>query len=693
MRERGSSAQQPLRREFPPLPPPAEGRAVKSFPKPKESVPPPRIDVTGDTFLADASLVPEAPASEAEKKRTEGRGSKQEIAPTEPEATREQERKGPIFEAASNVPGKRGPAGVAVNPETGTFIFVAGDNAEPNTVEGVIDSALERLEEGAPQQDARSYAHGEVTRARASEIETRLMSAAARGAEDTAVREHAHKLARGDKTSNIDVPPFVVGQIFNEEITPMEFYGSRDAEEQIGTLVNKGTAGLDEMERESAKKFSDAQEKYRTVHAEVKQWLGGDPLARWPTKTDLEADTSLNQDQRDIIAAVFEAQDAYSGVAPEHAQLANNLEVAKILTRKLEETRQRRLTETDEEFEETYRELKNDPELAKLAAENLPVLLKRLRESVVLSPETSGQHAVPELNPAAKEHVEEAAKILNGLFDDFRAAKDDAARDRVLNNINIARGSDRLKQLMGDPKSKLALYQKIGKKFPASDRTLEVMFRSESKAVSGDPEKAERLVEPALNEEESKTANDLTYEMKRAMENPMSLLKEPRFTSLSREGRFVVVSRLKNLGVVKPEQATELLQARRLMLRGKPGEALTVFKVGRDGSVTKVDTGARAGTSSEEFDIGKSGLETTKRKVSQRANAAVDIGVKVGDQIVIVPSSSEEYVMGQLERAGTERIEQVLAELKGDPNRSAKVNSDRLKNTTKRPHLVLRIPE
>lgn len=701
MTEKGGSTKRPLRRESPVPPVPPERAVPKDYVPP----PPPRIDVTGQTYLADSSLkeidVAEQPAeSDVERKRTSRPGAKPEIAPTAPETVREQEPKGPVFEAASNVAGKRGKAGLDVNPDSGTFIFVAGENAEPTAVEGIVDSALERLKESSgPEQKAVSLAHGETSRARASSIDTRLMSAASRGALDAVVRENAHKLARGDKASAIEVPPFVVGQVFNEEITPQEFYGDDKSKAElkavIGELVNKGTRGLEEQERASTQNVEDAKTKYDAIRAEVKNWLGGDPLIKWPTKSDLDGDESLNPEQRAYISKVYEAQEALTAVGPEHQQLMNNMEVAKILARKLEETRQARLTQTDEQFEETYRELKNDPELAKLATETLPILLERLKVEIMLTPETAKNFSAPELSPEAAAAVKGSAEKLNSFFKKIRDPKTATERNAATQAAMTFLNSPSVQRLLESPAERLALYQALS--YPP-ETNLELLLRSFESAAPKDPEKADRLIEPSLSEGESKTADDLTYEMKRAEENPMALLKDPRFTGLSREGRFVVVQRLKNLGVIESKQATELLQARRLMLRGKPGEALTVLKVGRDGKVTKVDTGAKAGKTSEDLEVNQEDkeaqriLSTTKRTVSQQANAAVDIGVQAGDQIVIVPSSAEEFVLGQQERVGTEGIEKILAELKGDPNRSAKTNSERLKNTSERPHLVLRIP-
>lgn len=681
---------------------PERTQAAKVFKKPSADVPPPKIDVKGHTFLAEDSLkldiniaAPEKQSSE--EKLTVRPGSKNEIAPAQPEEAREQEPKGPVFEFGTNVPGKRGKAGVDVNADTGTFIFVAGENADPTAVEGIIDSAMERLGEGAgQQQEAVGMAHGERSRDRASSIDTQLMSAASRGALDAVVRENAHKLARGDKASAIEVPPFVVGQVFNEEIAAKEFYGNiPQTEDAIGTMVDKGTKGLEEQKRVSTQAVEDAKNRYDTVRTQVQEWLGGDPLIKWPKKSDLDEDQSLNPEQRAIISKVFDAQEALTAIGPEHAQLMNNLEVAKILARKLEETRQRRLTETDEEFEQTYRALKNDPELAALATENLPVLLKRLKQEITLTPETAKNFGVPELSPEAAAAVKDSAEKLNAFFKKIREPKTQIEKNAAAQAAMTYLNSPPVQRLMDSPAERLALYQQLSN--PA-DGNVELRLRDFVSAVPKDPEKADRLAEPSLSEAESKTADDLTYEMKRHAENPMALIKDPRFTSMSREGRFVVVERLKNLGVVKPKQATELLQARRLMLRGKPGEALTVLKVGRDGKVTKVETGAKAGSSSEDLDINQEDkeaqrvLSTTKRTVSQQANAAVDIGVQAGDQIVIIPSSAEDFVMGQQERVGTEGIEKILAELRGDPNRSAKTNSERIKNTTERPHLVLRIP-
>ncbi|MEK7073264.1 MAG: hypothetical protein AAB974_02380 [Patescibacteria group bacterium] len=702
MMEKGGSTKRPLRRESPVPPPPPESAVSKSFSKPPDYVPPaPRIDVTGQTFLADSSLkeidVAEQPVeSDVERKRTSRPGSTPENAPP-PETAREQEPKGPIFEAASNVAGKRGKAGLDVNPDTGTFIFVAGENAEPTAVEGIIDSALERMKESSGQQErAVSMAHGETSRDRASSIDTRLMSAASRGALDAVVRENAHKLARGDKASAIEVPPFVVGQVFNEEITAQEFYGdTRNTEDVIGTLVDKGTRGLEEQERASTQAVEDAKTKYDAIRAEVKNWLGGDPLIKWPTKSDLDDDESLSPEQKGYIGKVYNAQEALTAVGPTHKQLMNNMEIAKILARKLEETRQARLTQTDEQFEETYRELKNDPELAKLATENLPILLKRLREDIPLTTETAKDFAAPDLSPEAADAVKGSADKLNAFFKKIREPKTDTEKNAAAQAALTFLNSPSVQRLMDSPAERLALFQQLS--YPP-DANMELLLRSVEKATPKDPEKAQRLIEPSLSETEGKIADDLTYEMKRVAENPMALLKDPRFTSMSREGRFVVVQRLKNLSIVKPNQATELLQARRLMLRGKPGEALTVLKVGRDGKVTKIETGAKAGKSSEDLEVNQEDkeaqrvLSTTKRTVSQQANAAVDIGVQVGDQIIVIPSSAEEFVMGQQERVGTEGIEKILAELKGDPNRSAKANSERIKNTTERPHLVLRIP-
>ncbi len=738
--ERGTRIERPHGASKPDLPPPLMAEKKRKLPPPipegarKAPPPPPRkkgVDVLSKTHLAPdvlakTHLAPESARAEAEPEiDVEVEIEKGTVPPparergTAAREAKETKLKGPIFEAASNVPSKRGTAGVAVNPDTGTFIFAAGEQAEPTVVEGIIDTALERLGEGAEKkQKAVSMVHGETSRDRASSIDTRLMSAATRGALDAVVRENAHMLARGDKTSTVEVPPFVVGQVFNEEITPQEFYGdTRATEDAIGALVDKGTRGLAEQELASVQAVQDAETRLKAVRSQVREWLGEDPLGRWPTKSALEGDSSVNPEQRAYIAKVYEAEDALAAIGPTHKQLENNIQIAKILARKIEETRRRRLTETDEEFEDTYRALKDDPELAQLATENLPILLKRLKAPISLSPETARQHAAPELDAATKEHVDEAAVILNGLFADYRAAKDDAGEARALQNVDIALRSDRMQQVMRNPKARLALYQAVAEKFPASDRTLEILFRIDAKAIPlpklmdlqnetmSDEEKkeeeskareiTERLIEPALSPEEKSVVDDITYEMRRASENPMQLLKDARFTSLSREGRFVVVERLKNLGVVKPEQTTDLLQARRLMLRGKPGEALTVFKVGRDGKVTKIATAARKEKSSEELSVGqqdaetKQILSTTKRKIEQQADVAVDIGVQVGDQIVVVPSSAEEIVMGQPERTGTEGIEKMLAELKDDPNRSAKTNSDRIG----RPHLVLRIPE
>lgn len=682
---------------------PERTQAAKVFKKPSADVPPPKIDVKGHTFLADDSLrldinvaAPEQKFGEEE--RTSRPGSKNEIAPAQPEEAREQRPKGPVFEAASNVSGKRGKAGVDVNPDTGTFIFIAGENAEPTAVEGIVDSALERLEETAGQQQkAVSLAHGETSRARASSVDTRLMSAVERGALDAVVRENAHLLARGDTKTAIEVPPFVVGQVFNEEITSQEFYGDvRQTEDAIGTMVDKGTQGLKEQERASTQAVEDAKNRYDAVRTQVKEWLGGDPLIKWQTKSALDEDDSLNPEQRAIISKVFEAQEALTAIGPEHAKLMNNMEVAKVLARKLEETRQHRLTETDEEFEQTYRALKNDPELAALATENLPVLLKRLKQEITLTPETAKNFDVPELSPEAAAAVKDSAEKLNAFFKKIREPKTPIEKNAAAQAAMTYLNSPPVQRLMDSPAERLALYQQLSS--PA-DGNIELLLRNFETAVPKDPEKANRLAEPSLSEAENKTADDITYEMKRAAENPMQLLKDQRFTSLSREGRFVVVERLKNLGIVKPKEATDLLQARRLMMRGKPGEALTVFKVGRDGKVTKVDTSTQVGRSSEDLAVGQEDAETkhllssTKRTVNKQANIAIDIGVQVGDQIVVIPSSADEFVMGQQEKVGTERIEQILAELKGDPNRSAQTNSRRLSDSTERPHLVLRIPE
>lgn len=698
MIEKGGSSKKPLRES--PLPPPPEGPASKVFSKPAEYAPPPRIDVTGQTFLADTSLteidVPPPPEA-APETRTVRPGAKKEQVPQAPETAREQEPRGPVFEAASNVPGKRGEAGVAVNPDTGTFVFVAGDKADPSAVEGIIDSALSRLEEGAAQDtQATASSWGETTRTRASAIDTRLLSAATRGALDAVVRENAHKLARGDNASAIEVPPFVVGQIFNEEITSKEFFGDqRSTEDTIGKLVDMGTRGLEEHERASTQAVQDALTRMESARAQVKDWLKADPLAKWPTRSDLASDESITAEQRAYIAQVFDTQDALSAIGPTHKQLENNIEIAKILARKVEEMRQRRLSETDEQFEESYRALKNDPELAKLATENLPILLKRLEQDIVLTPETAKTFAAPELTPEQQTQVKEAADKLNALFKKTRDPKTETERQAAAQAAMTYFNSPSVQRLMASPAERLALYQSLSN---PNEGTLDIFLRHDVKAVPKDPERAARLKEPALSVEESRTVDDVTYDMKRTGEDPMQLLKDPRFTGLSRAGRFSVVERLKNLQIVEPDQGAALLKAQRMILRGKPGEALTVFTVGRDGVVKKIDTGARSGARGEKVNVTERDPETDRitssvhREIREQSNAAVDIGVQVGDQIVVVPTTSEEYVMGQLERAGTEGVEKVLAEMKGDFNRSAKANSKRLSDTTGRPHLVLRIP-
>lgn len=698
--ERGGSPKRPLRKKIPS--PPSEHAAVKVFLKPPDDAPPmPPVDVQGQTFLADVSLkeidVAEPSADDAEKTGAWRRTSGSEIAPTEPDTAREQEPAAPVFEIGTNVPGKRGTAGVDVNAETGTFVFVAGERAEPAAVEGIIDSALERLEEGTTEgQQAVRLVSGETSRARASSIDTRLLSSVTRGALDAVVRENAHKVARGDTSSAIEVPPFVVGQVFNEEITAQEFYGDkRETEDVIGKLVDQGAQGLEKQERDSTKAVEDAKTASDAVRAEVKAWLGRDPLVSWPKKSALEQDASLSPEQRAYIGRVYEAERGLTAIGMEHSQLMNNLEVAKILARKIEAMRQHRLTETDEQFDETFRALMNDPELASLATENLPILLQRLKQEVTLTPETAKRFAAPKISSEAAAAVKDSADKLNALFKKIRQPKTALEKNSATQAALTFLNSPSVQRLMDAPAERLALYQQLSN---PPEANLELLLRSFASAVPKDAEKAERLLEPSLPEAEGRIADDLTYEMKRASENPSSLLKDPRFTGLSRQGRFVVVRRLQQAGVVEPKLATELLQARRLMIRGKAGEFLTVFTVGRDGTVRKLTTGAAAGRASENLDVVQADketrrvLSTTKRTVHQQADAAVDIGVQAGDHVVIIPSSAEEYVMGQNERVGTEPIEKILAEIKGDPNRSAKSSSKRIADVTERPHLVLRIP-
>ncbi len=697
----------PPKREAVPPPIPEAARRPKP---PSEKPPPPRIDVTGATFLApkEVSLTGiETPAQATdlvEKRTMPARGEK--LKAREEERQREAAERGPQFEAGTNAAKEKGAAAFA-DPDKGTFLFVASEKAGPATVGALAEQMAAPMEAAAAraqQEEAALLLTGaeEVARGRASTVDGGLLKAQSVGTEAAILTENAHLVARGDKATTIEVPPFVAGTVIDEEISPIEFYGDvKGAREQIGAILD-GEGGAAGAERRLEQEIADAQAALDAKYAEITSWMGGqDPYETFPSRDDLlqavedgkmlpEAMTYLEQvypAPEDTVRTNPSLVDIRDSAKRTRTQYEFPLGIARTLEKKIADMRQARLTQKGEDFDESFRDLLDDPDVTELAPGSRVLLLEKLREPVALTPETAKDMAAPTLDDAAEARVEEEAFALSRAFEEYKKAKPEE-QAKALAVINGVLDAPEMKQVMDTPAERLALYRKVADAYPAGDRSIDILFRRDIKAVPSERALAERLTEPTLSQEERGTVGDIVYEMRRDKAFDEGVLKkDPRFQQLSREGKFALVKRLENEDIASEKQAAELLRTKSLVVRGRPGDKLAMLKVNRTGEITRLDDKFVKRAEQDQVQLG--GAERT---VEQQAATSLSVPVEAGDQIIVVPKEFVESRFGVEETEGMGRIEQLMAEIKGDPNRSAKTTSQKLKDLSDRPHLALKIP-
>lgn len=683
------------------VPPPIPEAARRPKP-PSEKPPPPKIDVTGPTFLApkealslDIDVTPPESATDIKEKRTmPAKGEK--LKAQEAERQREAAERGPQFEAGTNAAKEKGAAAFA-NPEKGSFLFVASQEVSPATIGALAESMNAPIEDAAAraqQVEATALLRGseEITRSRVSTVDSGLLRAQSVGTEAALLTEHAHRLARKDKESAVEVPPFVAGAVVDEEISPAEFYGDvKGAREDIGAVLDT-EGGAAEAQRRLEQQVADAQAALDAKQAELREWLGGrDPIGMYAEYSDVEqavADGALTQEQADVFKPLYDAREQLNTAKFQLEHNKHPLNIARTLEEKIAEMRQARLTQKAEDFDESFRDLLDDPGVAELAPGSRALLLEKLREPVAVTPETAKGMEAPALDATAQERVAEEAFALARAFEDYKKATGPEEQTKALQVINGVLDAPEMKQVMDTPAERLALYQKVADSYPAGDRSIDILFRRDIKAIPADKALAERLTEPTLSKEERATVGDLTYEMRRDKAfDAGALKKDPRFQQLSREGKFALVKRLENEDIASERQAAELLRTKSLVVRGRPGDKLAMLKVSRTGEITRLDDKFVKRTEQDQVQLGGG-----ERTVEQQAATSLSVPVEAGDQIIVVPKEFVESRLGMEEREGTDKIEKLMAELKGDPNRSAKTTSQKLKDLSDRPHLALKIP-